>query len=428
MQLFGKLPPLSEKQKEYARVHCHESIGYMNGELVWCERCGCEFKTGDCEVFVVKGAEYVCPMCGERLKVKSSTKRRIDERYYYTVVTTIGGWQVLRHYAVDKWMCRVSRYKDAKQAPQFQIREAVQEWLDGEGKKVIVARPRLAFSGYCSSWDFTRPMEVRREFNGYSYQPNPYNIHAFMTYPWKRVLPILKRNGLKGTWPDMCPSDLMVKLLTDSRVETLLKAGQMELLSAVVRSGGMMAYWKQAKIAIRNHYRVKEPSLWVDMLSSLERLGKDLHNAKYVCPENLKEAHDYWVSMRRKRDANIEAERKRKNALYWEDRYKSEKEKYFGVEMTNGRVTIRTIRSVAEMMEEGDEMHHCVGESEYYKKADSLILSARDENGKRLETIEVSLKTFKVLQCYGRFNKATERHQEILELVNENMNLIGECR
>ena len=42
-------------------------------------------------------------------------------------------------------------------------------------------------------------------------------------------------------------------------------------------------------------------------------------------------------------------------------------------------------------------MHHCVFTNEYYLKADSLILSATID-GKRIETIEVSLKRMEVVQ------------------------------
>ena len=61
--------------------------------------------------------------------------------------------------------------------------------------------------------------------------------------------------------------------------------------------------------------------------------------------------------------------------------------------------------------------------NEYYLKEDSLILSATIE-GKRIETIEVSLKTLKVVQSRGVCNKNTEYHEQIVNLVNANSRLI----
>ena len=76
------------------------------------------------------------------------------------------------------------------------------------------------------------------------------------------------------------------------------------------------------------------------------------------------------------------------------------------------------------MQEEGEYMHHCVFSNGYYKKKDSLILSAKNEDGVRIETIEVLLNTGKVNQCFGKFNKFTEHHEKILKIVNDNMNQI----
>ena len=71
-------------------------------------------------------------------------------------------------------------------------------------------------------------------------------------------------------------------------------------------------------------------------------------------------------------------------------------------------------------------MHHCVFHANYYKKDDSLILSARDPAGDRLETVEFSLKTFKVIQSRARCNGISEHHNEIIALVEEHAALFRE--
>ena len=63
----------------------------------------------------------------------------------------------------------------------------------------------------------------------------------------------------------------------------------------------------------------------------------------------------------------------------------------------------------------------------YYKRPDSLIMSCRDKLGNRIETIEVNLSTFKIEQCYGKYDQFTEHHKHILRLVNKNMNKIRMC-
>ena len=79
--------------------------------------------------------------------------------------------------------------------------------------------------------------------------------------------------------------------------------------------------------------------------------------------------------------------------------------------------------SVIAYYEEGNALHHCVGECEYYLKPDTLVFSARVED-KRVETVELSLQTFKVLQSRGLCNRNTEYHDRIIKLVQKNVGLI----
>ena len=97
------------------------------------------------------------------------------------------------------------------------------------------------------------------------------------------------------------------------------------------------------------------------------------------------------------------------------------KGKFFGIVFSDGILTIRVLESIEEIVLEGKIMHHCVGG--YYSKEDSLILSATID-GKRIETIEVSLSKLAVIQSRGVCNKNTEYHDQILQLVGQNMPLI----
>lgn len=98
--------------------------------------------------------------------------------------------------------------------------------------------------------------------------------------------------------------------------------------------------------------------------------------------------------------------------------------KSFGIHFTDGTIQVHVLESVQEHLEEGVSMHHCVFSNAYYLKEDSLILSATIE-GKRIETIEVSLQTLEVVQSRGVCNKNTEYHEQIVNLVNANRGLIS---
>ncbi len=47
-------------------------------------------------------------------------------------------------------------------------------------------------------------------------------------------------------------------------------------------------------------------------------------------------------------------------------------------------------------------------------------------NSRIIETVEVDLQTLKVVQCHGKYNKDTEYHKRIIDLVNSNARLIKE--
>lgn len=97
-------------------------------------------------------------------------------------------------------------------------------------------------------------------------------------------------------------------------------------------------------------------------------------------------------------------------------KYLQEKEKFFNLEIKKGQIKIVPLKSVPEFLAEGEYLNHCVFRSSYYARKDSLILSARIKN-KPVETIEVSLKDFKIEQCYGKNNKPSKHHNEIKSIV-----------
>ena len=101
----------------------------------------------------------------------------------------------------------------------------------------------------------------------------------------------------------------------------------------------------------------------------------------------------------------------------------TELDKFFGIRFTDGAIQVHVLESVQEHLDEGVAMHHCVFDNAYYLKENSLILSATIE-GRRIETIEVSLDTLKVVQSRGVCNKNTEYHEQIVSLVNANRKLI----
>ena len=151
-----------------------------------------------------------------------------------------------------------------------------------------------------------------------------------------------------------------------------------------------------------------------------------MRNAYYVCPNNLKKAHDVYVAKKGRDDEKERKERDIQRLLELKDaaqKYIEEKSKFFDLKLSDGKIIVVPLKNIEEFKQEGDIMHHCVFTNEYFKKKDSLILSARIGK-KRIETIEVNLKTLDVVQSRGVCNNNTEYHERIIQLVKKNINLI----
>ncbi|WP_346343505.1 PcfJ domain-containing protein [Porphyromonas levii] len=301
----------------------------------------------------------------------------------------------------------------------YTITEVVQLWLSPEGKFVTIARLR-PMNSWTESWLLHSDLEVRsnREF---------YDIVPTAIYPHKRVLPILKRNGYRGNFCHLTPFELFHALLTNSKAETLLKAGQHELLHHLVRTKyrGLEQYWASIRICIRNGYTIEDGTLWCDLIRMLDILGKDLHSPKYICPTDLQEAHDHAEKAVRRQREQEEQKKRHRQAVEAEALFKEQKSQFFGIAFTDGSIQVRVFESVQEYLEEGTAMHHCLFASEYHLKPNSLILSATI-NSKRIETIELNLETLKVVQSRGICNSTTEYHDQILQLVQQNRHLIAQ--
>ena len=406
--LSAQLPKISEKQTAHAYEYCVEHYavrrkkGYLN-----CTECGVEYADNQSQLAsALLGS--VCPHCGAKLKVVDSRKKRSREMEYYSIMTTFRGWQVVRYFSVRIW-------REIGDKAVYDIDEVVQWWINGKGKTVCLAKNRQTMSYYYDLWIYGSELSVK-DGTHISCTPTPY-----ATYPSVRYIPELKRNGFKGKFHNISPIAFISGILKDPRKETLLKSGQISLLKWYC--GRDVREWDSVKIALRNNYIVKDASMWTDHIRILRELGKDVRNAFYVCPSDLTAEHNRYLAKLEAKRMKERKEEERKKMAKYEEKYRKDKEKFFGLLITDGHITIRTLQSVEEIFEEGEAMHHCVYQCGYYKQEKSLILSARMDD-KRLETIEVNLNDFSIAQSRGLLNKATEYHDDIVRLMKENMWMI----
>jgi hypothetical protein len=232
----------------------------------------------------------------------------------------------------------------------------------------------------------------------------------------------LERNGWNNSFLrlNISPVEISKALLSSPALEMLAKT-QRELFLHLLRTGRTEFPVHAVKICNRNNYRIADPDIWLDHIDNLLRLNLDTHNAHYVCPADIYAEHERLANRIRSEEKKKELEARRAEMKKMETEYQETKGKFFGICFGNENIVVTVIQSVQEMEHEGTAMHHCVYVNEYYKKAHSLILSAKDKRGNRIETVEVNTQIFKVVQSRGVCNQNTPHHNEIINLVNNNM-------
>ena len=426
-RLSTNLRPISATQIDWAYRHCVEHIGYRTKKgNITCSDCGHEWHSNSGLCDSLHGC--TCPQCRAELKVRDTRKRTHKETQYFSVITTCKGYQLIR---VAQVRCESRKGEPMK----FYCHEVVQRWISPKGIITDMALLRGFSFYYCDVWALDSGMEVRPHNSLYDDVVVWGNV-----YPNMKILPQLRCNGFKGDFHGISPVRLFKALLSDPRIETLMKGGEIEDMKYFLFNP-MIAdeCWASYMIAKRHKYQIDSLSMWCDYLRMLKRLGQDLRNPKNICPEDFMVAHDKttrkieaihekerierqrrWEIERREREQQQQLQRK-KDA---ED-FIANKSKFFGLVITDEEIIVKVLESIDEYYNEGKTQNICVFGSEYYKKVDTLILSARI-GGEIIETIEVDLRTFKVVQCHGKYNQDTEYHERIIDLVNKNANLIRE--
>lgn len=418
--LSGKLPAITEAQKKWAFGLFPINGFYLKKGEVWCQCCGYVDRVSKPELAVSMELEtHVCPGCGKILNITHLHEgEHYNERKHVSFLRSFGEWNVIRTFEAE-------RINDEKgKVTEYFINEIYQNWINDDGKEVIVTRPYTR-SIHHESWKTHKPMEIGNHnfsANGYYVFNDMFDTDGNFFYPRATVTGVLKRNGWQNSFikQNIPVAKAIIQLLTNPIAETIVKQGQTEVFKYMLKRGDyQLPYMYALNICHRNGYIIKDASMWFDYMDMLTELHLDTHNARYVCPADLKREHDRLLPKKRRMEE--------KEKLEWmedaEAKYRKDKAAFFGICFEGDGITVSVLQSVKEFYEEGKAMHHCVYENGYYKRSNCLILSAKVD-GKRMETIEVNLKTFKVIQSRAACNKTSEYHNRIIELVNRNMGLI----
>lgn len=396
----------SAESREYAIDQCFDKDGVICKGETTCLCCGATFKSNGEEM-------QTCPHCGREIKTKKSRIQHYETRAYFCEMYAFGGYEVVKTFMVVKlW------YKGKE--TRYDFHEVMQDWYDENAKRTTIALPRCGLNWYCDVWRYNEEMSIKRDTECYAY-----NICPMATYT-DSITQTLRRNGFAGDTHNISPRKIIAGLLGNSRFETLWKAGQYSIAGSDMCY--LEYYWAQIKIAMRHNYTIEDYKYWCDYLDMARNIGRDIHNPQVVCPVDIKQAHDIVLKINKKREEKKRMEEARQRLIREAQEAKRDAENfiknkgmYLGITFGNKDIVVTVLDSIDAYIEEGAKMHHCVFQCKYYNKNNSLILSAKDINGNRLATIELSLIDWNILQCRGVGNSRPSQYDEIVSLVNNNI-------
>ena len=419
-----RLRPLTEAQRKYA-YGLFDKIGYYwKSGKVWCQCCGhVEYRLLPELAVSMELDGDICPACGADLRLRywREGQKSYSEGNLVSIVRTCGDWMVVRTF-------EAMRHNRLWKPTQYEVNEIYQNWISPEGEEYILGRPYTR-SAFHLHWDYDAPMDIKHHnhsANGCYELEDMFCTKGNYFYPRATVTPTLRRNGWDARILKMRISmpDALHQLLMNPVVETLAKQGQWKVFEWMLRRGDYQVPYRYAlNICHRHGYVIRDASMWFDYLDLLTYFHLDTHNPKYICPENLTAEHDKLMHRKEKAEIRRKREERQKEMAEAEQHYHEAKARFLGILITDGGLEIHPIPTVQDVYEEGQAMHHCVYTNAYYKRDDCLLLSARMD-GERVETVEVSLKSFDVVQSRGVCNRLTEYHNRIIRLVRENMDLI----
>lgn len=412
VELSDELYVISKEQKQWAYTHCLQHKGYANKSRAFCLDCGETFS-----LELIKRKRAVCPHCQTKLTIEQTRKTTDEQKNYFAIAEIIGDFQVIRNFEL------IAYYKKDKPV-KYYLHEILQYWIQPDGKTTMFGLSHNTQS-YCDSWG--GKMEIREENR--NYYNNKYDVYARKYHPDSIFKNEYSKYGINSNLKGIGFLEAIKLIPKNPHLETLLKAKQYSLVGQG-NSYRIQTYWNSIKICLRNRYIVKDSSIWIDYLELLRYFKKDLRNAKFVCPRNLKFEHDRLMKKKREILRLQEIEREQIQVIKRQENlekaiieYVERNKNYLDLEFKKGNITIKLLQSVEEFKQEGDELKHCVYTNEYYTKERSLVFSARVK-GIRTETIEVLLPDMKIEQSRGLNNKSTEHHDAIVDLLSKNIEKI----
>ncbi len=334
-----------------------------------------------------------------------------------------------KEYVVLRYIVYDVTYRGGHNAVSERGGEVMQRWITQDGKEYVMARP--LYHEECQYWRTNAPMRMVKDAK--IYQDINNNIYG-IRLP-KHIGQLYKYNLYKyfAKSIEYSTYEATKTLFALSPLgETLYKCHHKFFKNLTLHKEyslvHILEYERQFRIALRGHFRFTHKNIdtWLDYARMLQdNLPNAAYQRAYLCPKDLKHAHDWIAQIDNKRRTKAEMQAKAEKAKAALQDFLNHHAELMNINIGDGKIELHSLNSPTEYVEEGAAMHHCVGG--YYREPNSLIFSARNaKTGKRIATIEVNIKTQGIVQVRGVCNKSVKEDKEIRSIIETNMPTIKE--
>ena len=263
------LRPITKTQGKWAFRECIDHFAYrLPKGRTTCMDCGHSW------IMNKHRKTCTCPHCRAKLQVKETYERKLQQKQYFTLLTTCGEFQVLRMFLLI-----VSMEKGYK--AQTSIIEIGQYWWNMQGRKAVVAIQRI-LGHYVDTFSYYSPMAIRNDNEAYQH------IAYSPIYPKFKVTNKLQRNGFRIISMASCLPILFLHCYRQPCGNIAKGRSYRHLRYFLGNKRTFEELWQSYKIAVRNGYEIVDISLWSDYVDTLRRLGKDIHNPNIYAQQTLK--------------------------------------------------------------------------------------------------------------------------------------------
>ncbi len=425
VKIHNKKKPIGKRLVKWATKNILTKRGVRSkAGTINCLECGHHWKSDMHSAWHDEILDIECPSCKCTLEIKASNKTVFDDEAYFTQITTVNEYQLVRTFII------YADYK-TKHKVKHHITECFNIYIREDGKREIIGPVKggmfYSTSGWSGFWELRNPNAIDSKYS-----------EEGAIYPIRKIQDWALQKGFNDYALENVNYIVQASLSTlciYSEAETVLKADWLKLFDYCCRNiENVKKYWPTIRICIRNGYSPIDVNSYFDMLDALEYFNKDLRNSVLVCPENFTESHDNWIRWKHNRQRRIRDEEIRKNKIEALKKLKAQRaayprrmKKFKNLKWVHGDLVVVPMMKLDDVQKAGNILHHCIYLTERYWTDPDNLLFATYESGRLIETTQFKIAKNFINHSWGLDNKESRHHKTILNIIEKNKREIYAC-